>query len=491
MRIMWFRRDLRTIDNTALVNATAVVNRDAGSDKQPVVAVFVATPEQWHQQHMAPMQADLIFRRLGALKAELSRLNIPLLYAETTDYQKSAGMVSELATQIGAHSIYANTEYELNEQRRDTLLSSLSEKQGIKVCFFHDRCLFAPGSVLNKEQRYFKVFTPFKRKWLERFTSVPLEVRQPEICEAPPENIIADAVNHSSFSLFQPDVPFSYPRKDSMDYLSETPPILGQLRQYCLTSLSSYADRRDYPAIDGTSRLSPYLAVGALSVRQSIAAMREVQNGDFNNGAEVWLSELIWREFYQHLSALEFRISRKQSFHPWGERLHWQNNIGWFDKWKRGETGFPIVDAAMRQLNQTGWMHNRLRMVVASFLIKDLHIDWRWGEDYFMSQLVDGDFASNNGGWQWSASTGCDGQPYFRIFNPVSQGEKFDPDGAFVRRWLPELKVVPDKFIHKPWLWKESDRLNYRPPLVDHRQQREIALAMYQKEKNASGQNTG
>jgi deoxyribodipyrimidine photo-lyase len=206
--------------------------------------------------------------------------------------------------------------------------------------------------------------------------------------------------------------------------------------------------------------------------------------GELSKGQEVWFSELLWRDFYQHLIYFEAKLSRSKSFLAWGDRLNWHSNADHFDAWKRGDTGYPIIDAAMRQLNQTGWMHNRLRMVVASFLVKDLHIDWRCGEAYFMSNLIDGDYASNNGGWQWCASTGCDGQPYFRIFNPVSQGERFDSTGEFVRTWIPELHTVPDRFVHKPWLWSESHDLDYPPPIVDHKREREITLQLYQQAKD-------
>ncbi|PWI32708.1 deoxyribodipyrimidine photo-lyase [Vibrio albus] len=471
MQLVWFRRDLRTLDNPALSAAT--------ENGQPVVAVYVATPEQWQHHNLAPIQADLIVRRLFALQQELAELNIPLLYTETADYRKSVHAVLRLAAQLGAGRLFANREYELNEQLRDQVLVSLAESHHIAVHLSHDRCLLPPGSVLNQQQHYFKVFTPFKKQWLKQFYSMSSEVCCPAIASVFDIESFSDVLYAAGFSRFTAQSPFSYPRCNSSDYFSATEDILQRLRQYCCVSLSEYATRRDFPALSGTSQLSPYLAIGALSPRQCVAAMREVQIGEFESGAETWLNELIWREFYQHLCALEPRISREASFHAWGDQLVWRNNPDWFEKWKRGETGYPIVDAAMRQLNRTGWMHNRLRMVVASFLTKDLHIDWRWGEAYFMQRLVDGDFAANNGGWQWSASTGCDGQPYFRIFNPVSQGEKFDPDGTFVRHWLPELSRVPGRFLHKPWLWSDCDTLDYYPPMVDHKQQREIALSLY------------
>lgn len=210
----------------------------------------------------------------------------------------------------------------------------------------------------------------------------------------------------------------------------------------------------------------------------------ESKMGFLSQGAQTWLSELIWREFYQHLLTFEPKLCKGKDFLYWGRYVKWWQEHDHFERWCRGETGYPIVDAAMRQLNQTGWMHNRLRMIVASFLTKDLHIDWRWGERYFMSKLIDGDYAANNGGWQWCASTGCDGQPYFRIFNPITQGEKFDESGVFIRHWIPELSSVPDKYIHAPWLWAGVNSVLYPSPIVDHKAEREVTLDMYKQARD-------
>ncbi|PJC86959.1 deoxyribodipyrimidine photo-lyase [Vibrio sp. HA2012] len=474
MHLVWFRKDLRILDNPALFTAI----QRGGS----VVAAYVATPQQWQKHNMAPIQADLIFRHLEALRCELEQLNIPFLYAEKPDYNHSVQAIVELARVLGCKTISVNREYELNEQRRDDELVAKSAPLGISACLYHDRCLLPPGSILNQEQRYFKVFTPFKRKWLTQFALTAQDVCKPS-CAVPHSILSFPAANRVGFTVFDSNSHFGYSRQNSSDYFTDTSDILHRLRYYSMHSLADYAVLRDFPAVDGTSRLSPYLTIGALSVRQCVAAMRERAVNDLDCGAESWLNEFIWREFYQHLVALEPKISQRKSFHSWGDLIPWRNNTVWFNKWQRGETGYPIIDAAMRQLNRTGWMHNRLRMVVASFLTKDLHIDWRWGETYFMRKLVDGDFAANNGGWQWSASTGCDAQPYFRIFNPVSQGEKFDSDGQFVRRWIPELARVPDRYLHKPWLWKGYDSLHYPFPLVDHKQQRTITLMLYQNAK--------
>jgi deoxyribodipyrimidine photo-lyase len=251
-----------------------------------------------------------------------------------------------------------------------------------------------------------------------------------------------------------------------------------------------YANDRNRPDLDGTSRLSPYLRFGMLAPRlaalAAYTALERAPSTGAAKGAETWLNELIWREFYLKILQ-EYPHVRQGAFRPEYDAIRWDNDAAAFDAWCAGQTGYPFVDAAMRQLNTTGWMHNRARMVVASFLVKDLLIDWRWGERYFMQQLVDGDPAANNGGWQWTAGTGTDAAPYFRIFNPITQGEKFDPDGAFVRRWVPELANVPGKFIHAPWTMAKSDQIRtgcvigqtYPAPIIDHGWARQRTLDAY------------
>jgi deoxyribodipyrimidine photo-lyase len=256
------------------------------------------------------------------------------------------------------------------------------------------------------------------------------------------------------------------------------------LEAFVAEGLADYAGARDRMDLDGTSRLSPYLRFGMLSAREAVAAAREA-------GATTWLDELIWREFYAQVLYHHPR-ARRESFREKYRDLAWSNDKEAFEAWQRGRTGYPIVDAGMRQLEALGWMHNRARMIVASFLTKDLLIDWRWGECHFMQQLVDGDPAANNGNWQWVAGTGTDAAPYFRIFNPVTQGKKHDPEGAYVKRWVPELADVPVERVHEPWtLSREAQREagcvigeDYPAPIVDHNAARERALATY---KRAAG----
>ncbi len=470
MNLVWFRRDLRVDDNSALL---AAINTN-----KPVVALFVATPSTWQQHELAPIQADFIYRRLFELQQDLANLNIPLLYAEVVSFSDSADKVAELADELGCEDVYLNKEYELNEVRRDERLAQVLSTQDKALHCFDDKCILNPGTVVNKQNQYFKVFTPFKKAYLSQLSLAPVVPQKAVEAVLPPESL------HTSEYQFSQDSMFSYPRVSSEDYAVDTESIYQTLRRFNSEDVDDYKDKRDFPAIEGTSRLSPYLAIGALSVRQCMARVLYQQSMPLSAGRETWQSELIWREFYQHLIYFEPKLSMGKSFLEWGEQLRWDNSQTRIEAWKTGNTGYPIVDAAMKQLNQTGWMHNRLRMIVASFLIKDLQVDWRVGEAYFMSKLIDGDYPANNGGWQWCASTGCDGQPYFRIFNPVTQGERFDADGSFVRRWIPELASVPDKYVHQPWKWSNVSALSYPSPIVDHKAQREITLLNYKNAKD-------
>lgn len=468
MRLVWFRRDLRSVDNTALNAAIA--------SGEPVAAVYVATPEQWHQHGLAPIQIDFIWRRLAALQQELTALNVPLFYRQVPDFSAAAMEIAQLAKTLHATQVLANRDYELDEQRRDQRTEQLLIQQGIEWSAFDDKCLLPPGSVRTKQGEFFKVFTPFKRAWLTAFKPPVIIKTQPAVIWSIPQEL-SEWCWHSA-------QPLDYPRVDSSKWPVTFDSARVKLRDFCRERVQDYHQQRDFPVRSATSVLSPYLAIGVLSARQCVARLyHESPMAMLSEGAQVWLSELIWREFYQHLVALEPKISQGRDFQEWAARLAWFNDAEKFKLWCEGNTGYPIIDAAMRQLNQTGWMHNRLRMIVASFLTKDLHIDWRWGERYFMSRLIDGDYAANNGGWQWSASTGCDAQPYFRIFNPISQGEKFDPNGDFIRHWIPEISSLSQDDIHRPWQSSGVNSMLYPTPIVDHKQEREVTLHTYKTAK--------
>ncbi|MDX1650568.1 MAG: deoxyribodipyrimidine photo-lyase, partial [Myxococcota bacterium] len=258
-----------------------------------------------------------------------------------------------------------------------------------------------------------------------------------------------------------------------------------RLRRFLEEGLRHYDRDRDRPAVDGTSRLSPYLRFGMISVRECLYEARDAAASEpgLRRGARAWIDELVWRDFYAAVLQENPHVLER-SYKPAFDRVRWLDREDELEAWKRGETGYPLVDAGMRQLAATGWMHNRLRMVVASFLTKDLLVDWRHGERFFFTRLVDGDPASNNGGWQWAASTGTDPQPWFRIFNPTTQAKRFDPEGAYVRRWIPELEAAPEDRIHEPWRWSgKGDR--YPDPIVDHKERRKEALERYREASEA------
>lgn len=458
--LVWLRNDLRCFDNAAMVAA-----QQTGL---PLVALYIATPDTWQQHQMAPIKQDLLRRRVQQMQLELAEFSIPLLLIEGSNYQHCVEQVIEVC-RLGVVSLFAQREYELREQQRDQLVASSLAKIGIDCHFIDNQCRFAPGTVLSKTGDVYKVFTPFKKTWLNKLRELGVQ------CYAKP-------TPQQALTLQLPATvqPMQSGDASSAAYSVVEADVLQLLRSFCRERVQDYQIARDFPACPGTSTLSPYLAIGVISAQQAIARL-QFEAGETvwqeQSGAAVWLSELIWREFYKHILVAYPDLIKHQPFQKDTAAIQWGNNQVWFQRWCDGQTGYPIVDAAMRQLNQTGWMHNRLRMIVASFLVKDLQIDWRWGEAYFMSKLIDGDFAANNGGWQWAASTGTDAAPYFRIFNPVTQSERFDPKGDFIRKMLPELAAVSSKHIHWPHPLPMS--VNYAKPVVDHAKARIRTLEMF------------
>lgn len=458
-QLVWLRNDLRHYDNPALHAAVQT--------GLPVVAVFIATPKTWQQHDMAAIKQDLIRRRVAALKQELDVLGIPLLAVEAMHYADCAAILKQLVQQ-GAAGLFAQTEYELREQQRDFAVTTGLGALGVPCFWFDSQCVMPPGSVRSKTGDIYKVFTPFKKTWLALLQQKGVRV----------------LTKPAAQQRFQLDAS-GFPPMLAGDNSSAAWPVaeqqvLDRLRSFCRERVQSYQKARDFPAIDGTSTLSPYLAIGVVSAQQAVARLQTEAATEIwqeGSGAAVWLSELIWREFYKHILVAYPQLIKHQAFQRDTEAIVWGNNKAWFSAWCEGRTGYPIVDAAMRQLNQTGWMHNRLRMITASFLVKDLQIDWRWGERYFMSKLIDGEFAANNGGWQWAASTGTDAAPYFRIFNPVTQSEKFDPQGIFLKKYLPELSGLQGKQLH--WPHPLPMTVPYFRPIVDHASARLRTLNMF------------
>ncbi|WP_226569185.1 deoxyribodipyrimidine photo-lyase [Mangrovibacter yixingensis] len=465
VHLVWFRQDLRITDNLAL--SAACNNTEAR-----VIALFIATPVQWRSHSMSARQAWFIREQVVLLRRSLGEKGIPLYCLSATDFADS---VSKLAAfceaQCVSHMFY-NYQYELNERQRD--------KQAEKQLFskvtcqgFDDSVLLPPGSVLTGNNEMFRVFTPFSKAFLRRLR------------ETPPQCVPAPRPRGPAISDDTP-IEFDYPQEpvDTVQFPPGEKAALQKLRIFCQQQVLDYHEQRDFPALSGTSMVSAWLATGALSPRQCFQRLlaEHPYVMEREGGAAVWLNELIWREFYRHLLVAWPALCRHQPFIRWTDSVAWSHDENLLGAWQQGKTGYPIVDAGMRQLNRTGWMHNRLRMITASFLTKDLQIDWREGERWFMEQLLDGDFAANNGGWQWAASTGTDAAPYFRIFNPETQSNRFDEQGKFIRQWLPELHRVPDSAIHNPWKWadKQGVTLDYPRPVVDHKTARLNTLSAWE-----------
>ena len=461
--LVWLRHDFRMHDNPALFQAAEL---DDG-----VIAIYIHCEAYVAAHSIAPCQLEFIQRHLKVLRNVLAARGISLVVLKVLDAAQIAPALLGLAQAHNVSHCFFNAEYPLDELQRDRQVNLLLSSQGIVVKRCHDRVILPPGSVRNGQGDPYKVFTAFKKKWLQQASCLTLQpyglpkIQAHRVSLTVPEGAIGQL--YANYQLR--DLSHLWPAGEAEATL--------RLTLFIENGLDSYHLQRDYPAVAGTSSLSPYLAVGSISVRQAIHSVLMHTQGEWqgsNTGANTWLSELIWREFYQHLVVDFPQVCKFKPMQAHTEYFPWQHNRLLFDAWCEGKTGIPIIDAAMRQLQATGWMHNRLRMVVAMFLTKNLQIDWRWGEAYFMSMLIDGDFTANNGGWQWSASTGTDAAPYFRIFNPVSQSQRFDPEGDFIRTWVPELASLSAKQIHSPPLG-----FGYIPPIVDLGSSRKETIALF------------
>nr|WP_113864643.1 deoxyribodipyrimidine photo-lyase [Brenneria salicis]NMN92213.1 deoxyribodipyrimidine photo-lyase [Brenneria salicis ATCC 15712 = DSM 30166]RBP67549.1 deoxyribodipyrimidine photo-lyase type I [Brenneria salicis ATCC 15712 = DSM 30166]RLM32463.1 deoxyribodipyrimidine photo-lyase [Brenneria salicis ATCC 15712 = DSM 30166] len=474
--LVWLRNDLRITDNLALAAA-------CDDPQARVLAVFIATPRQWRRHDMPARQAAFLLENLKAVQQALAEKGIALHYHECPDFAEAVNWLAAFCRQQQVTHLFYNRQYEINERQRDQQLEILLADRA--VCHgFDDSLLLPPGSVLTGNGEMFKMFTPFRQAFIKR------------LLETDTRSVSAPSVrNGGAIDIIHAPAPFNHPLQAiDHDFPVGEQAAMQRLRRFCREQVQDYHRQRDLPALAGTSKLSPYLAVGVISPRQCFNRLRaecpdllEWREG----GAFIWLNELIWREFYRHLLVAWPALCKHQPFTRWTQGIQWRQSPQDLAAWQQGQTGYPIVDAAMRQLNQTGWMHNRLRMICASFLVKDLLIDWRHGERYFMQHLLDGDLAANNGGWQWAASTGTDAAPYFRIFNPTTQGERFDPQGKFIRQFVPELAEVPDNAIHQPYRWADKQRcaLNYPRPIVDHKTARQQTLAAFAAAKSASAAN--
>ncbi|MDA9907796.1 DNA photolyase family protein [Flavobacteriaceae bacterium] len=417
--IFWYRRDLRLEDNTGLFKAL--------NENENILPIFIFDDSILDELPEDDARVNFIYESLSKINKQLNNHSASL--------QIFKGQIDEvwekLVTTFDIQKVYSNKDYEPYAIKRDQKIKEFLNSKGIEMKTFKDQVIFEEDEVVKADGKPYTVFTPYKRKWLEKFTKVNL-------------NLI---VNFDNFYKKIIDFP-------SLNQLGlKNSPI--KVKNYSLKNVSTYSETRNFPNLDSTSYLSPHLRFGTISVRQIITELK--------NKSETFLSELIWREFFMQI-IFHFPHVVTKNFRPKYDGIQWINNKEDYDNWCQGKTGYPLVDAGMRQLNETGYMHNRVRMVTAGFLCKHLLIDWRYGEAYFAKKLLDYELSSNNGNWQWAAGTGCDAAPYFRIFNPIEQLKKFDKTLTYTKKWV-----------------KDFDTLEYPKPIVDHKYARNRALEAYKK----------
>ncbi|HEY4184464.1 MAG TPA: deoxyribodipyrimidine photo-lyase [Polyangia bacterium] len=484
----WFRRDLRVAGNPAL-------RWSWNEHRGRVLGLFCFDAAFLARDDFSSDRFAFFLATLAALRAELRAAGGDLLVLDRAPVEAFSflrGALEQAGIPLPA-TVSFNRDYEPFARKRDDAMTALLDRQwGVTVHTEADHVLIEPEEIrkdaaARDAPRYFQVYSAFARRWFELLASPRVHAR----VQAQRQGLTYlneledDPAAHAGLftvtwaTLFGEAAP---PADHLQRFIDDTTPRVRvplpeagalaarrRLRAF-RPHLAGYKDARDVPSVDGTSRLSIYFKNGSLTGAQVIAELG-LESAAFGegSGASTFLRELVWREFNYHVLWHRPDVETR-AFLPQFRDLAWENRADWFEAWKAGRTGFPIVDAGMRQLAETGWMHNRVRMIVASFLTKDLLIDWRWGERHFMERLLDGDLAPNNGGWQWAASTGCDAQPYFRVFNPTLQSKRFDPDGVYLRRFLPERRADDASRIHEP-----------RQPLVDHAIQKEKALALYRR----------
>lgn len=456
MNLVWLRNDLRLEDNPALYHA---------AKQGDTCCVYIISKKQWREHDDAEHKIQLWRQRLIEIAKELQQKNIPLKLLSATHYKHIPKKLLTLAQLLAVEKVFFNKEYPLNEKQRDQHTSLLLEKNGIHTCSYDGDIVLPPDSVTTLKGDVYKVFTPFSKQWHKQAGEQALA-----LLPAPRKKSKACTSSDAIAELW----PINNNYRNDL-WPVDTTSIKAKLTRFCVHAVSRYKETRDIPSINGTSTLSPYLCAGMISVRQCIASVREHCEEWRSNQ---WVTELIWREFYRHLINHYPHLSRSENFIATKAPIPWENDGALFQAWCEGRTGFPIVDAAMKQLVRTGWMHNRLRMITAAFLTKLLLIDWRQGEQFFMQHLLDGDYASNNGGWQWAASTGADAAPYFRIFNPLRQSERFDKEGKFIKKLLPELEPLDAKSIHNPSSLQRQ-QCGYPEPIIDYTFARQRALDGY------------
>ena len=484
--VHWYKCDLRTIDNKSL----HLASEKAKSKGVPLICIYIVSPQDFKAHMTSPVRVDFILRSLEILKKDLADLDIPL-YVETIEKRKTIpARIFELCAKWGVSHLYANIEYEVDELRREARMVEQGLGKGIAFTVVPDTCIVAPGELKTGTGKQYSVYSPWFRSWIRYLHEHP---RHLQLYDRPTRNPFSAREKYAN--LFHTPIPSAPENKKLSDEETKRFHSLwpageheahARLCKFLNERIGAYHDQRNFPASSSTACVSVHFASGTLSARSALVAAQGVNStrklDAGKEGIVKWISEVAWRDFYKHVLAYWPYICMNKPFKPEYTDIRWEYSAALFAAWCEGRTGYPIVDAAMRQLNATGYMHNRCRMIVACFLAKDLLIDWRMGERYFMEHLVDGDFASNNGGWGFCASTGVDPQPYFRIFNPLLQSEKFDESGEYIRRWVPELDGVMGKAIHDPYgrgASKMAREKGYPKMVVDHKVSRERTLARY------------
>ena len=471
--LFWHRRDLRISDNVGLSAAAEQASQ--------VVGLFCLDSNILAQNDIAPARVTYMIGCLQELQQSYQQRGSQLLILQGEPKQT----IPKLAAALEAKAVFWNLDVEPYAKERDRLVTEALKEKGIKTSNFWDQLLHAPGEIVTKSSDSpYKVYTPFWRSWSqENKQGIAPEIKQLKGLTKAEEKTATDA---GAIAL---------PTAKDLGYEWESSLLLDpgetaaqeRLAEFGDRAIYCYDEERDFPYVDGTSRLSAALKFGAIGIRTVWQATLDIaencRSDEAKNGVITWQKELAWREFYQHCMFF-FPELAQGSYRDEFKDFPWENDETKFQAWCEGKTGYPIVDAAMRQLNETGWMHNRCRMIVASFLTKDVIIDWRWGEKYVMHKLYDGDLSANNGGWQWSASSGMDPKP-LRIFNPASQAAKYDQDGEYIRQWLPEISSMETEYLVTGKIpAEELDGYDYPQPIVDHKKQQRKFKELYQQQKN-------
>ncbi len=455
VNLFWFRKDLRLYDNKAFSNCVA--------EKEQILPIYIVEDNCLDSSTISQPRMKFLFACLERLEDQLNQYKSNL-YLFMGNPQT---IIKKICREVNVGALYFNRNYEPTEIKRDREIWNYCQANKIQCKSFKDLLLHERGEILKNDKKPYTVFSYYFKKWID-LKKEPVEIVKP--------------FKTATFTALDYD---SIPRTSDVYELKPE----EELELFLKRKIKGYDMNRDYPFMEGTSRLSAYLRTGLLSIRQVYHAaemLLEGVNDKSIKGIETFIKQLAWRDFYYQI-LYYFPYVENGAFIKKFNGLKWENDKGLYERWCDGTTGVPIVDAGMRQLNREGWMHNRLRMITASFLTKDLLIDWRWGETYFKQKLIDYDLPLNNGGWQWCASTGTDSQPYFRIFNPYTQSSKFDPDGKFIKKYVPELKNVKVNYIHEPYKMSQKAQeesnciLNkdYPLPIVIHSLQRNKALELY------------